>query len=184
MSISLDTAGALVIKSSGTGANSNALTVSAPSAVAAARAIRMYDPVGDCNLLLGRRKIITIVNNVANPILNSDSGALIFVPVIGNATACTIPAATNNAGVWYEFISKGTLSNALTITSTGGGNIVGGVIFTSAGGAAANGFAGALGATVTMTATSIQGDYMRLTSDGTNWYVQAVSHAAAGVTLP
>jgi hypothetical protein len=49
-----------------------------------------------------------------------------LIPALGNATACTIPAATNNAGVWYEFISKGTIGNALTITPTGGGNIVGG----------------------------------------------------------
>jgi hypothetical protein len=50
MSISLNSSGSMVLNSSGTGANASAMTVSAPTSVAAARAISIYDPVGDCSL--------------------------------------------------------------------------------------------------------------------------------------
>lgn len=55
MSISLDNAGQIVLTSSGTGANSYKMTLSAPTSLAQNVAVGIPDAGGDCKLLLSRK---------------------------------------------------------------------------------------------------------------------------------
>jgi hypothetical protein len=167
MSISLDSAGALVIKSSGTGANSNALTISAPSSVAANTAISMYDPGFACNLAFGSRKIEAAVA-VSTLLTASQSGSIIPLSLNTATSALTFPAPL--AGMSYLLVVSTTGAKVCTITGTFSGTIIN----------VATALACAAKANIVTSATSLAGDWIEVycVSNGT-WLVRGLGGAAA-----
>jgi hypothetical protein len=182
MSISLDTAGSLVITSSGTAGNSYKMTISAPSAITANRAISIIDPGSASTLRLGTKPTYTLsANAAADTLTAAQSGYQIWIPAQAQAQTVTLPAV--QAGLEYNFVMQGTAGQIVAIQ--GPANLMAGNLIVSAGAAAANALVSVAGnrRQVNFTATAVVGDNVRIVSDGVNWYASGQSSAAAGLAF-
>ncbi len=131
----------------------------------------------------GPRPVIPLVANITLVMDPSYFNSILTCGIIAGASPVTLPPL--QAGFTFDYQSTGTLGNAVVFTPSAGGNHVGAVIQTSAGAAASSNISNAaLQATVTATATSIEGDRLNFYCDGVNWYAQGMSHAAAGFSHP
>jgi hypothetical protein len=132
--------------------------------------------------LIQSNVVITLAapSAVALTVSAADSGKTIMIPAATAAGTINLPVAT--AGLSYRFImtataaaiitllpAGGTISGILLVNNGGGPPQVGGVISKAA---AAN---------IHFTATAIVGDWVQLSSDGTNWYCFGASNVAAGL---
>jgi hypothetical protein len=171
MSISLDSAGALVIKSSGTGANSRTMTISAPTSLAANRAISIADPGADSFLSTGVAPVIGALTG-AQAITQAMSGSIINLDHT-TAGAITLPVAI--AGLNYKFVvGTGVTTKDLTLTPTAGtfcGYLIG----------SATVVACAAKATIVLTgAKALLGDSIDVyCAVAGNWQVRGTSQTAA-----
>lgn len=179
MSISLDTAGALVMKSSGTGVNVHKLTINTPASLSADRTISISDPGADTTLAFNVANRVTYAG--ANiQLTTAQSGSIIIVPnVAGNGTI-TLPAVANSAGCSFRVICSGAVSNANNAIVSCGAAVQKGGIFDGTGRASAVGTSIQLG---NGTGAMTIGDELRYISDGTNWYVTAYMADRTHVTV-
>lgn len=119
------------------------------------------------------------VVTATNVITAAESGTTFFLNAAAGFTS-TLPAPA--AGLSYTFIVKATAtSNGYTITTNGGANIIYGVQVVAATGAADTASADD---TVVFAATNaLPGDRAHFVSDGTNWYMTAITAAVNAITI-
>ena len=103
----------------------------------------------------------------------ANNGTTFIVPAMSNTCAVTLPVTALGAGLSWKFCMNGTVGNALTITSTTA--TIQGIymLYTS------GGLEKAAASTCVITATSILGDQLTITGDGTRWWVVGLGGAAA-----
>lgn len=177
MSVSLDTAGAIVFKSSSAvAAGSYPVTLSAPTSVAAARAISMYDPIGDSALSFGRQRVIAVADAGTRTMTSAESGSLVSINGT-NAVVINLPAPS--AGLKYDFMMaiKNPATQDIPITATGAllnGHIIG----------AATAVACVAKTTINFVkAVAEAGSIVKVISDGTSWALDAKASTAASFTV-
>lgn len=184
MSVSLDTAGAIVFKSSSaTAAGSYAITLNAPTSVTAARSIAMYDPGANCNIQFGKKQVITTAAITPLAVTEAQSGSIFNVTVQAADIIAVLPAAA--AGLEYKFILAGTLTNIFSILSLGVAGTMKGKLNSSAGVApievSTDGFNLLNADTARFAVGAVAGDWIKVQCvDGTNWVATGQSGIADG----
>lgn len=121
------------------------------------------------------------VVTTTNAIAAGESGTTYF---LNSATgfASTLPAPA--AGLWYKFIVGATppTSGNHTVVTTSNATIIQGNIATVPVDDA--GYRGDDEDTITFVAsTALEGDYVEVISDGTNWYVSGMANVVEAITL-
>tara|TARA_R110002110_G_scaffold58154_6_gene165422 strand:- start:423 stop:884 length:462 start_codon:yes stop_codon:yes gene_type:complete len=122
-----------------------------------------------------QRKTISI-DNTSRDLLDTESGAMIFLGGAGIATV-TLPAM-GEAGVYFNFMTTDVLRHVIN----GGAGLLQGCIHHNTAGTTIGRVAIVDGVSITMhiSAQAI-GDRIRITSNGTNWYVEGLTNAAVGI---
>ena len=122
-----------------------------------------------------RTPIVKVVATTATIGLDaSNNGTTFIVPAMSNTCAVSLPANALGAGMSWKFQVNGTVGNAMTLTAATATTIKGVLLLSG-------GIVIKTAATTTViTATAVAGDVMTIYGDGTNWYINAVSSAAAG----
>jgi len=115
----------------------------------------------------------------AYTVLASDSGKTFMLSATGGTVAITLPT-TLEEGLHYKFVTlEDTPSNAITI---GAGSAIIDLVMKDAGGNASNSTAGTAVSNLIVGATSTQGDYINIFTDGTTWYAECMSAVDDAVT--
>ena len=115
----------------------------------------------------------------AYTVLASDSGKTFMLSATGGTVAITLPT-TLEKGLHYKFVTlEDTPSNAITI---GAGSAIIDMVHKDAGGNASNSTAGTAVSNVIVGATSTQGDYINIFTDGTTWYAECLSGVDDAIT--
>lgn len=119
------------------------------------------------------------VVTATNVITAAESGKTFYLDAAAGFLS-TLPAPA--LGLHYTFIVKtAPTSNGYTIGTNGGADVIFGMAVERAGTA---GVAGSAEDLITLVANqSIPGDYVRVESDGTNWYAHAMVDVAAAITF-
>ena len=117
----------------------------------------------------------------AYTVLASDSGKTFMLSATGGTVAITLlPAASLVKGWHCKFVVlEDTPSNAITI---GAGSAIIDMVHKDAGGNASNSTAGTAVSNIIVGATSTQGDYINIFTDGTTWYAECLSGVDDAVT--
>ena len=125
--------------------------------------------------MTNRRKTVHI-DNTSRTLLASESGAMVFLGGAGIAT-CSLPAM-GNAGVYFDFMTIDVLRHVIN----GGAGLLQGCIHHNTAATTIGRVAVTNGVSITMhiSAQAI-GDRIRITSNGTNWYVEGLTNAAVGI---
>jgi hypothetical protein len=124
------------------------------------------------------RKDITALDG-AHTVLASESGKTFMLSATGGTVAITLPT-TLETGLNYKFVTlEDTPSNAITI---GAGSAIIDMVMKDAGGNASNSTAGTAVSNIIVGATSTQGDYINIFTDGTTWYAECMSAVDDAVT--
>ena len=122
----------------------------------------------------------TEIVTATNVITAAESGAVFF---LNSSTefVSTLPAVA--AGLHFTFIVTAAPSGAsYTVVTDGSANVIKGQIHSSTGGDADSETSG--GDTVTFAnGVAVAGDMAEFWCDGTNWFVQALCNADAGITI-
>ena len=122
-----------------------------------------------------RRKTIS-VNDTSRDLLESESGAMVFLGGAGIATV-TLPAM-GEAGVYFNFMTTDVLRHVIN----GGAGLLQGCIHHNTAATTIGRVAVTNGVSITMHVSSQAiGDRIRITSNGTNWYVEGLTNAAVGI---
>lgn len=116
-----------------------------------------------------------------------NSNTLITVPVLSGAATIVLPSPATLIGSVCNIKSVGTLGFACVISGTS--SVLGGFLSNVTGAATAGLMvgtytAGLANASVTLTAKSVAGDGVQITSDGTHYLVTGSSQAFQGVSMP
>ena len=115
----------------------------------------------------------------AYTVLASDSGKTFMLSATGGTVAITLPT-TLEEGLHYKFVTlEDTPSNAITIAA--GSSIID-MVHKDAGGDASNSTAGTAVDNIIVGATSTQGDYINIFTDGTTWYAECLSGINDAIT--
>ena len=115
----------------------------------------------------------------AYTVLASDSGKTFMLSATGGTVAITLPT-TLESGLNYKFVTlEDTPSNAITI---GAGSAIIDMVMKDAGGNASNSTAGTAVSNIIVGATSTQGDYINIFTDGTTWYAECLSGINDAIT--
>ena len=115
----------------------------------------------------------------AYTVLASDSGKTFMLSATGGTVAITLPT-TLEEGLHYKFVTlEDTPSNAITI---GAGSAIIDMVMKDPGGNASNSTAGTAVSNIIVGATSTQGDYINIFTDGTTWYAECLSGVDDAVT--
>ena len=115
----------------------------------------------------------------AYTVLASDSGKTFMLSATGGTVAITLPT-TLEEGLHYKFVTlEDTPSNAITI---GAGSAIIDMVMKDPGGNASNSTAGTAVSNIIVGATSTQGDYINIFTDGTTWYAECLSGIDDAVT--
>ena len=115
----------------------------------------------------------------AYTVLASDSGKTFMLSATGGTVAITLPT-TLEEGLHYKFVTlEDTPSNAITI---GAGSAIVDMVMKDPGGNASNSTAGTAVSNIIVGATSTQGDYINIFTDGTTWYAECLSGVDDAVT--
>jgi len=111
----------------------------------------------------------------------AQSGTTFFLNSTG-VGAIVLPAVSTAAGVEYRFIAKNTTADCTITTGNTHENIMYGSVVLGVTGAddTAQEIPASAEDTITVDTTALVGDWLRLCSDGTNWYVSGYTAAAAG----
>ena len=119
--------------------------------------------------------------NGAYTMLESDSGKIFMLSATAGTVAITLlPAASLVKGWNCKFVvEEDTPSNAITI---GAGSAIVDMVMKDAGGNASNSTAGTAVSNIIVGATSTQGDYINIFTDGTTWYAECMSAIDDAVT--
>ena len=115
----------------------------------------------------------------AYTVLASDSGKIFMLSATGGTVAITLPT-TLAVGLHYKFVVlEDTPSNAITIAT--GSSIID-MVHKDPGGNASNSTAGTAVDNIIVGATSTQGDYINIFTDGTTWYAECLSGIDDAIT--
>ena len=115
----------------------------------------------------------------AYTVLASDSGKTFMLSATGGTVAITLPT-TLAVGLNYKFVTlEDTPSNAITI---GAGSAIIDMVHKDPGGNASNSTAGTAVSNIIVGATSTQGDYINIFTDGTTWYAECLSGIDDAIT--
>ena len=115
----------------------------------------------------------------AYTVLASDSGKTFMLSATGGTVAITLPT-TLEEGLHYKFVTlEDTPSNAITI---GAGSAIIDMVMKDPGGNASNSTAGTAVSNLIVGATSTQGDYINIFTDGTTWYAECLSGVDDAIT--
>ena len=115
----------------------------------------------------------------AYTVLASDSGKTFMLSATGGTVAITLPT-TLAEGLHYKFVTlEDTPSNAITI---GAGSAIIDMVHKDPGGNASNSTAGTAVSNIIVGATSTQGDYINIFTDGTTWYAECLSGIDDAIT--
>ena len=115
----------------------------------------------------------------AYTVLASDSGKTFMLSATGGTVAITLPT-TLEEGLHYKFVTlEDTPSNAISI---GAGSAIIDMVMKDPGGNASNSTAGTAVSNIIVGATSTQGDYINIFTDGTTWYAECLSGVDDAVT--
>ncbi len=115
----------------------------------------------------------------AYTVLASDSGKTFMLSATGGTVAITLPT-TLEEGLHYKFVTlEDTPSNAITIAA--GSSIID-MVHKDPGGNASNSTAGTAVDNIIVGATSTQGDYINIFTDGTTWYAECLSGIDDAIT--
>ena len=124
------------------------------------------------------RKDITALDG-AHTVLASESGKTFMLSATGGTVAITLPT-TLEKGLNYKFVVKEeTPANAITIAA---GSAIVDMVMKDAGGNASNSTAGTAVSNIIVGATSTQGDYINIFTDGTTWYAECMSAIDDAIT--
>jgi hypothetical protein len=124
---------------------------------------------------VGTRNVVTPL--VTGAITAAQSGSLFMLTAVADMTL-TLPAPA--AGLEYEFwLAASALTTSHIITTNGGSNI----IFGQAVVAGALVAADAEDKINFIAANDLPGDYVRVVSDGTSWFVEGMATAAGAITF-
>lgn len=124
-----------------------------------------------------RKRIVDL--DGAYTVLASDSGTIFTLSATGGTVAITLPT-TLEEGLHYKFVTlEDTPSNAITI---GAGSAIIDMVMKDAGGNASNSTAGTAVSNIIVGATSTQGDYINIFTDGTTWYAECMSAIDDAIT--
>ena len=124
------------------------------------------------------RKHITALNG-AHTVKAAESGKTFMLSATGGTVAITLPT-TLEKGLNYKFVTlEDTPSNAITI---GAGSAIIDMVMKDAGGNASNSTAGTAVSNIIVGATSTQGDYINIFTDGTTWYAECMSAIDDAIT--
>ena len=124
------------------------------------------------------RKDITALDG-AHTVLASESGKTFMLSATGGTVAITLPT-TLAEGLHYKFVVlEDTPSNAITIAA--GSSIID-MVHKDPGGNASNSTAGTAVDNIIVGATSTQGDYINIFTDGTTWYAECLSGIDDAIT--
>ena len=125
----------------------------------------------------GSRLNMSTING-AYTILASDSSKVFMIDdnSAGSAYTVTLPT-TLVEGTEYKFVVRqaGSLAAVVTIDAGSASTRLIDFVMKDAGGDASNSTAGTSVQYMKFTATSVQGDYINLFTDGTSWYGEAMS---------
>ena len=133
---------------------------------------------------LQTNQIVILPGANAN-ISSSDTGKIMMTPQTAGGVASVYTLPVSAAGLHYRFINgaAAALNGSVQINTNGAAAILSGNVITGP----TNGVAllAVSGNTQIrfLTAASVLGDYIDLYSDGTNWYVNANSRVAGGITV-
>ena len=112
-------------------------------------------------------------------VLASDSGKTFTLSASSGTVAVTLPT-TLAEGMYYKFVVlEDTPSNAITIAA---GSAIIDMVQKDAGGDASNSTAGTAVSNIIVGATSTQGDYINIFTDGTTWYAECMSAVDDAIT--
>lgn len=105
-----------------------------------------------------------------------DSGKILLLPgTLGAGQVINLPGPGNS--YCYKFLVLSTMANACAITATGGAVINGACTTNKATANTVVSFTNA--GSVSFTAAAVKGDWLEIFSDGTGWYCNGLSGAAA-----
>lgn len=151
--------------------------LSCPANNSGKRTYSTYDAQSDCHVRLGIDAVKSV--SAATTLLASESGSIVRVTVGSNYTIA-LPALTAAiAGTRYRFVNVSAGAFTVVIDS-GTAAAMKGSVLSSAGAAATSAIL--LGQQkVNFTATSLLGDWVEVWTDGTFWYADGRSTAAAGL---
>ena len=129
----------------------------------------------------------TEVNFVGNtggyqvPFNNPGTNVLITVPALGATGGIYLPTAAQCAGSNIEIRAAGTIGHICYIYAPT--SVVGGII-TQPTPNGPTGSGNLTAASVSFAATAVVGDSIKLTSDGTHFYVDGKTSVSLGITIP
>lgn len=108
--------------------------------------------------------------SAATTLTAAQSGTLFFIPAVAAAFTISLPPVSSARGVEYLFTASGTLGFDVTIQATTA--VIQGTVIAGADNASliVGTVALANSATIKMLTAAVAGTWIRLVSDGTNWY--------------
>lgn len=185
MSVSANSAGALVLQSSGLGANSLAMTINAPSSLAQATTLSLGDPgVAACNVQLGVANVVSGAAAADTALTAAQSGSLVQMAQATANVNITLPStlvAGLNYKIMFKAVSDGTHTQTLKVADSSA-KLCGQVFnFTAATpGVCTSSLTPA--STIVRSATAANtgiGDYIDVFCDGAKYHCRAMGIGAA-----
>lgn len=155
----------------------NTVTISA-SAPAAARVLTIADPLMDCRIATGVRPLVS-VTATGTTLTAAQSGALVKVGGAG-AYSMSLPAVASSAGLWYELVVSPAITGGAVTIAAGSACILGVICARNA--TANTLINGTAVSNVLLGTTSVVGDNLKFTCDGTNWFLVAVTGIHNSIT--
>lgn len=152
-------------------------TISA-SAPAASRVLTIADPLMNCRIMTGVRPLVT-VSATGTTLTAAQSGALVKLGGVG-PYSITLPAVASSAGLSYEIVVSPAISVGAVTIAAGSACILGVIVARNA---TANTLINATPVSnLILGTTSVVGDNIRCTCDGTNWWVAAITAIHTSIT--
>ena len=136
---------------------------------------RLKKLMGITNDVPQRRKTLSI-DNTSRTLTDAESGSMIFLGGAGIATV-SLPAM-GEAGIYFDFVTTDVLRHVIN----GGASLLQGCVHHNTAATTIGRVAVTNGVSITMhiSAQAI-GDHIRITSNGTNWYVEGLTNAAVSI---
>ena len=136
---------------------------------------RLKKLMGITNDVPQRRKTLSI-DHTSRTLTDAESGSMIFLGGAGIATV-SLPAM-GEAGIYFDFVTTDVLRHVIN----GGASLLQGCVHHNTAATTIGRVAVTNGVSITMhiSAQAI-GDHIRITSNGTNWYVEGRTNAAVSI---
>ncbi len=155
----------------------NTVTISS-TAPAASRVLTIADPLMDCRLLTGVRPVV-VVSAAGTTLTAAQSGGFVKLGGVG-PYSLTLPAVASSAGLSYEIAIAPAISVGAITIAAGSACILGVIVARNA--TANTLINGTAVSNLILGTTSVQGDNLKLTCDGTNWFLSAITAIHTSIT--